>query len=706
MNPGSVGASFVVDAPGSYSISLTVSNGSAADKTMITVSTVNSPPVANAGPNQAAPLLATVILNGSGSSDVDGDPLTYLWSLVSRPSGSTAELSNLRSVRSSFVADAPGTFVAQLIVNDGIADSVPATVTVAVAGANTPPVANAGPNQSANVGAVVQLNGSGSTDVDGDPLTYRWSLITLPAGSNAALSNPRAVNPTFTADVAGIYVAQLIVNDGTVDSPPSTVSITTNTTLAPTANAGPNQTVAHGTLVTLNGSGADPQQLPLTFTWSLIARPAGSAAPLSSIHSPNATFVADQPGTYVAQLVVSNGSLTSNPATVTITTTNTPPVADAGANRAVATGVVVVLDGSNSSDADHDPITWSWSLISRPAGSTAVLQGAGTVSPSFFADVAGTYVAQLIVSDGFTTSNPSTVTITAGTAGISLSPNPLNISNSSAVLVITLASPAPAGGISLTVTSSNPGVASVPGSVFLTETSSSVGLRVVGAAPGSAVIQVSAPGFGQASVNVTVQAPGSITLSGPAAIGLSQTAALTVALSTPAPAEGVTIQLASSDTSIVSLPLASVFVPPGATAPVSAPQVFAGNVGSAAIIASASGYGAPPPLTVRVTATVTWVTQNATITGIGNQTFVTLRLLSIAPGAPGGPLPTWANGLVVNLSSSNPNVATIQPTGIFIWDGSVAPGIAIPVTAVGVGTTVIHASGVNIPDVTMTVTVQ
>ena len=61
------------------------------------------------------------------------------------------------------------------------------------------------------------LNGSGSTDVDGDALTYSWTLTGKPVGSNATLSGPTTASPAFVADKFGIYTAQLIVNDGTVD---------------------------------------------------------------------------------------------------------------------------------------------------------------------------------------------------------------------------------------------------------------------------------------------------------------------------------------------------------------------------------------------------------------------------------------------------------------------------------------------------------
>jgi uncharacterized delta-60 repeat protein len=91
---------------------------------------------------------------------------------------------------------------------------------------NSPPVANAGPNQSVSVSQTVTLDGSGSTDVDVDPLTYAWSFVSVPAGSTATLSDPKAVMPTFVADEEGTYTVQLIVNDGSEDSASDTVTIT------------------------------------------------------------------------------------------------------------------------------------------------------------------------------------------------------------------------------------------------------------------------------------------------------------------------------------------------------------------------------------------------------------------------------------------------------------------------------------------------
>ena len=95
-----------------------------------------------------------------------------------------------------------------------------------------------------SVGETVLLDGSGSTSPRAAPLTYLWSLINVPVGSTAALPDPTAVNPTFNADLPGTYVAQLIVNDGTLDSEPDTVTITTGNS-APVADAGSDQTAFH-----------------------------------------------------------------------------------------------------------------------------------------------------------------------------------------------------------------------------------------------------------------------------------------------------------------------------------------------------------------------------------------------------------------------------------------------------------------------------
>jgi hypothetical protein len=412
---------FTPDLAGAYVASLVVNDGKVSSSTVavtVTASTANSAPVANAGTNQNVTVGALTTLDGSASTDADRDALTYTWTLMSKPTGSASALSSTSSPKPTFTPDVAGSYSATLIVNDGKVNSFPAVVSVTASAANSAPVANAGINQNVTLPAIVTLDGSASSDANRDPLNYKWALVTKPAGSSAALSSTISAKPTFTADIAGSYVASLIVNDGLIDSTVTTTTVTAAVVnSAPVANSGTNQNVTVGTLTTLDGSAStDADRDALTYTWTLLSKPTGSTATLSSTNSPKPTFTPDLAGAYVTSLVVNDSKVTSSTVAVTVTasTANSAPVANAGTNQSVTTGAVVTLTGSGSTDANNNTLTYLWTWASKPTNSTAALTSATTASPAFTADLAGTYVANLVVNDGIVnSSNVGSVTITA-----------------------------------------------------------------------------------------------------------------------------------------------------------------------------------------------------------------------------------------------------------------------------------------------------
>lgn len=406
---------FIADKPGQYLIQLIVNDGKGDSlPDTVIVSTDNIRPIADAGLDQSVRVGTLVSLDGGRSSDIDGDRLQYLWKLSTAPLGSGATVTNPTSVNPSLYIDRPGNYLVALTVSDGKSSSLPDTV--AIATENSPPVANAGINQSISLGTTVTLDGSRSSDVDGNPLGFRWSLLARPVGSSAILDGANNVRSSFAADFPGTYVAQLIVSDGIGDSVPSSVTLTTGNA-APIANAGPAQTVPVSSLVTLDGSSSrDPEGAMLSLAWSLVGKPVGSNAILSGRNGVHPTFSADLLGSYIAQLIVHDGALASPPATVTVSTTNSRPAADAGLTQSVAASTPVLLDGSASRDADGDLLGFGWSLTTLPPGSKAAISGAKLVSPKFVPDVPGTYIAQLIVSDGKLDSVPATVLIDVSTA--------------------------------------------------------------------------------------------------------------------------------------------------------------------------------------------------------------------------------------------------------------------------------------------------
>ncbi len=375
----------------------------------------NSAPIANAGLDQSVVSGQTVTLDGSASSDSDGDVLQMSWTISSQPASSNVTLNNPLSLTPSFTPVIPGTYTIELIVSDSQSSSVADTViiNISVAHINTAPVANAGLDQSVFTSQQVMLDGSGSSDVDGDALTWLWNISTKPPGSNAVLSSNTAVQPTFDTDFIGQYIVQLIVNDGTDNSDPDNVIINAllpNT--LPVANAGTDQTGFVGSLITLDGgASSDADGDILSHLWSLISVPTNSQAVLDNAFITSPSFLLDSPGDYIAQLIVNDGQANSQPDEIIVSTVNSRPLANAGADQTHFIVQQTQLDGSASTDADGDALTYLWSITSQPANSTATLSNAQNINPVFTADQIGFYVFQLIVNDSIIDSTPATMTL-------------------------------------------------------------------------------------------------------------------------------------------------------------------------------------------------------------------------------------------------------------------------------------------------------
>ena len=212
-----------------FSFRLVVNDGvanSVPDTVDVTVWADNDAPMAEAGSDQMAHEGTSITLDGSGSSDINGDSLSFAWV---QTAGTPATLSDPTSAQPTVTA--PGVsrdefLTFQLTVNDGELDSPPDTVQVLVTADNEPPVANAGPDQTVDSGSLVNLDGGGSSDPNGDALTYSW---TQTAGATVTLMGRDTANPIFVAP----YLAadetlsfQVVVVDGELDSPPDTVQVT------------------------------------------------------------------------------------------------------------------------------------------------------------------------------------------------------------------------------------------------------------------------------------------------------------------------------------------------------------------------------------------------------------------------------------------------------------------------------------------------
>ena len=278
-------------------------------------------------------------LNGNLSTDLDNDALTYLWTQMS---GMTVALRNANTVEATFLAPTSlandEALVFRLTVTDSNGASSSDLITVNVAaGVNDPPVANAGIDQNVDEATTVTLDGSGSNDPENTTLTFIWTQTRPTSGALAGvlLQNAASDSPSFVVPnvlVNGTMVFQLVVRDaGGVESNSDTVTINVSgDNDPPLANAGEDQTVANGQVVTLDGSlSSDPEGEDLGYIWTKLGPTSGPGADVdlndNTVVTPTFMFPVLNPDSpFVFQLVVSttagDGTVQqSEPDTVTIT---------------------------------------------------------------------------------------------------------------------------------------------------------------------------------------------------------------------------------------------------------------------------------------------------------------------------------------------------------------------------------------------------
>lgn len=204
-NANAVDTTATFSAYGTYVLRLAANDSqlSAYDEaTIIYQGQANQAPVADAGPDQTVDVNTVVTFDGSGSSDPDNDPLVYEWDFGDGATGS-GEI----AIHTYTTA---GIYTVTLTVRDAtLSDSDTCRVFIRELG-NNPPIADAGADKTIYTGTTVVFDGSGSFDLDGDPLTCQWNFGDGSTGSG--------FKTTHTYSTAGAYTAILTVSDSEFDA--------------------------------------------------------------------------------------------------------------------------------------------------------------------------------------------------------------------------------------------------------------------------------------------------------------------------------------------------------------------------------------------------------------------------------------------------------------------------------------------------------
>jgi chitinase len=275
---------------------------------------------------------------------------------------------------------------------------------------NRPPVADAGRDRDVAAGTDVEVDGRLSSDPDGDRLAYLWTLEERPAAALAELNGVDRARPVFFADEPGDYLLKLVVNDGKVESAASLRPHPRQLRPMPhrPPMPGPTRDVPAGASVRLDGRGSRDPEAPRSLCLGTGRQTGVEQRRARRPDVRHARLSRRRRGRYVLRLTVSDGSAAATPDEIVVTayaaTRHRPPCR--GQDQSVAPASRVDLDGSASFDPDPgDGIAqYAWTFVAVPHGSAAALSPPIQVFPnppltSFFADLAGDYLIELVVTD-------------------------------------------------------------------------------------------------------------------------------------------------------------------------------------------------------------------------------------------------------------------------------------------------------------------
>ncbi len=436
---------------GTYVFQLQVTDafGSAIDEAVVTVlsAAVNSPPVANAGPDRSITLPTNnIVLNGTGT-DTDGSIASHLWAKISGPD---ATLTNANTANLSLTDLLEGTYEFELTVtdDDNATGTDRARVTVNAAPVNIPPVVNAGVDKTIPLPTnSVLLNGT-ATDTDGSISSLLWEKK---SGPTANLLNTNTLNLTANDLVEGSYVFRLTAEDNLGEKSFDEVSVDVITVNQnPVVNAGTDRSITLPTMtLNLTGSGTDTDGTIASYLWTQVGGP--SAVDLVNANSATVTFNLLTPvaGVYTLGLLITDNDGGTGYDEVNITVLDAPlnisPVANAGTDKTIKLPLNTLTLNGTGTDADGAISSFIWS---KKSGPSATLANETTKDLLLENLVAGNYTFNLRVTDNEGATGDDEVNVTV----LPESANQAPVANAGGNRFLTL----PTNFISLTGIASDP----------------------------------------------------------------------------------------------------------------------------------------------------------------------------------------------------------------------------------------------------------
>jgi chitinase len=391
------------------------------DTVEVIVNPVNLPPTVSAGRDQVTFRTIDVITLVSSAIDHDGDVLSYSWKQVAGQhvtlSSTTGKYLTLLPMNIDFSQTNPLTF--QLTVDDGFGGTASDTASVyPLTGllSNRLITIEASPIQTVKEGEKVTISATGKT-TNGKPINYSWVQL---IGTGVTLDSYTGPAVTFTAPklpggnemILSFQVTGYSAGNGWANALAMVKVIPSNA--SPTADAGPDQSVRENVLVKLIGTGTDPDNDKIKFSWkqtSGMKIELYEQTPFSVYFFSPKLSSASEKLTFELTVTDSYGNSAKDDATVTVNTVNLAPRANAGPDRKVIGDSMVTITGSGV-DPENGPLTYAWRQIAGEGITFDTTKSSFSFkAPSVVSNESKRMVFQLTVTDDANQSNSDQLVI-------------------------------------------------------------------------------------------------------------------------------------------------------------------------------------------------------------------------------------------------------------------------------------------------------
>jgi hypothetical protein len=353
------------------------------------------------------------MLNGSGN-DPDGSVASYQWTKISGPSSYI--INSASQAQTSIGNLTQGVYQFELRVTDNVGAIGRDTVIVTVNPVpNTPPLVNAGADQTITLPVNTTILNGAASDADGNIVNYTWTKISGPTQYLIASQNQSQT--ALNNLVEGVYHFELTVMDNQGAIGRDTVAVTVIANIAPTVTAGDDQTITLPVnSVTFAGIAADLDGTIVSYEWSKIFGPAQFVIVSSS--QPQTIINNLLEGIYRFELTVTDnrGGVAKDTVQVTVNARpNMAPVAKAGIDQTITLPLTTVLVRGSGTDVDGTIVSYLWSKISGPA---SYIIGNPSSAQTFIHTLEeGVYQFELMVTDNDGGIGKDTIMITVNAAG-------------------------------------------------------------------------------------------------------------------------------------------------------------------------------------------------------------------------------------------------------------------------------------------------